>query len=412
MRILVDCSNYFADNENQGDKAIFRIVARRLRAVDRDVRIQFLTRNPGLIREACEGTVEPVDVGQAHQFFDFGVGQAPQSISALDRFVPGHMRRCLKEGVRARLCLRNDRPIGVESFVEALCDADLAVATGGGYFSDAFPEHAVGVLDTLAGVVSLGKPAVMMGAGFESVTHGALLTKARGVLPRLSLIACREGVSAPRLLAGFGVGAERVRVTGDDAVELAWEHRASRLGDGLGVNLRQAQYSGVDDRQLPVLQALLNEASHRWNVPLLPVPVSLHGPSDFDSIAKLIGPALAGEEAELRTLEGTMRQVGRCRVVVTGSYHAAVFALSQGVPVLGLARSLHYRAKLGGVAAQFGGEGCIVLALDDPGFPGKATAALESLWERAERLRPALLQFAERQIEAGRAAYGLLGNLV
>ena len=34
--------------------------------------------------------------------------------------------------------------------------------------------------------------------------------------------------------------------TGDDAIEIAHHLHLDRLGEGLGINLRAAQYSGVD----------------------------------------------------------------------------------------------------------------------------------------------------------------------
>ncbi|MFI6772593.1 polysaccharide pyruvyl transferase family protein [Nocardia sp. NPDC050412] len=36
------------------------------------------------------------------------------------------------------------------------------------------------------------------------------------------------------------------------------------------------------------------------------------------------------------------RQVGRCRVLVTNAYHLAVFALSQGIPAVGITASEYY----------------------------------------------------------------------
>ena len=48
------------------------------------------------------------------------------------------------------------------------------------------------------------------------------------------------------------------------------------------------------------------------------------------------------------------RQVGRCRIVVSGAYHVAVFALAQGIPVVGLSSSRYYDDKFEGLAAMFG----------------------------------------------------------
>ena len=50
-----------------------------------------------------------------------------------------------------------------------------------------------------------------------------------------------------------------------------------------------------------------------------------------------------------------IEQISRCRLVIVGSYHAAVFALAQGVSAIGLAGNAYYLQKFEGLAAnQFG----------------------------------------------------------
>lgn len=251
MRILIDSSNYFVDNDNLGDRATFEVVGRRLLGLWPDASIRFITGNCRLIEDTHPG---------------------------LRPLVVGHRPR-MEDGPE------------LECYFAELDAADLIVATGGGYYSDAFAAHALGVLDTLDAACQLGKPAVMMSAGFEPVRDEALLAMARLVLPQLALIACREGATGPAYLRSQGVQADRVVVTGDDSVELAYEARQAELGDAIGVNLRQAPYAGVDDTCIDVLRSVLADAGKRRHAPLVPVPISVHGPSDTESIAKLLGPA-------------------------------------------------------------------------------------------------------------------------
>jgi len=96
---------------------------------------------------------------------------------------------------------------------------------------------------------------------------------------------------------------------------------------------------------------------------------------------------------------------------VTGSYHAGVFALSCGVPAIGIAKSQYYVEKFCGLAAQFG-PGCEVATLDDPDFEQVLREKIDRLWASAEQLRPGLLQSAARQIALGQAAYGRLREIV
>jgi polysaccharide pyruvyl transferase WcaK-like protein len=106
-----------------------------------------------------------------------------------------------------------------------------------------------------------------------------------------------------------------------------------------------------------------------------------------------------------------IEQVGRCRVVVTGAYHAAVFSLSQGIPVVCLARSADYVAKFFGLEDLFG-QGCETLLLDDPTFTQKLEAALENAWRSAEEVQLPLQRAAARQIDLSWHAYERVRNLV
>lgn len=99
-----------------------------------------------------------------------------------------------------------------------------------------------------------------------------------------------------------------------------------------------------------------------------------------------------------------IEQAGRCRVVVTGAYHAAVFALAQGVPVVCLASSPYYVAKFLGLKDQFG-AGCETVFLNEPDVLEKLASPLEAAWQSAERVRMPLQQAALRQIGLSRAAY-------
>jgi polysaccharide pyruvyl transferase WcaK-like protein len=56
-------------------------------------------------------------------------------------------------------------------------------------------------------------------------------------------------------------------------------------------------------------------------------------------------------------------------VVVAGSYHAAVFALSQGIPVVALVKSPYYVNKMVGLGDQFG-AGCEIVRLDEGDVAG------------------------------------------
>jgi len=97
-------------------------------------------------------------------------------------------------------------------------------------------------------------------------------------------------------------------------------------------------------------------------------------------------------------------QIKSCRLVFAGSYHAAVFALSLGVPVVCLARSHYYRDKFLGLAELFG-TGCIVILAREPNWKPLLANALESAWHSVDEVKPHLLAAAKRQVLLSRAAY-------
>ena len=98
-------------------------------------------------------------------------------------------------------------------------------------------------------------------------------------------------------------------------------------------------------------------------------------------------------------------------MVVTGSYHGGVFALSQGIPVVALSRSDYYDAKFHGLADMFG-TGCSVLRTDDPCFESALEDALNESWAQAPALRPILLKSAGAQKRSSREAYGTMAESI
>jgi colanic acid/amylovoran biosynthesis protein len=109
--------------------------------------------------------------------------------------------------------------------------------------------------------------------------------------------------------------------------------------------------------------------------------------------------------------------IRRCRVVVTGSYHAAVFALSNGIPVVCVVGSHYYGTKFYGLVSQFGEAGkagCRVVvpnAEDPEGSRAELIAAIREQWDRAEALAAPLRAAAAQQIAAHHGAYARLRHL-
>jgi polysaccharide pyruvyl transferase WcaK-like protein len=259
-----------------------------------------------------------------------------------------------------------------------------------------------------------GALTIMVGQGIGPIKEPKLRALAKAVLPHVDFIALREDRAGGPLLDSLGVSPSRVMTTGDDAVELAYRSRSEGVGNSLGVSLRAASYSGVSQDHIAQIRSILQNVAKTYKAPMIPVPISRHrGEEDDVTIRELVRgyQALSGAEETLDTWQKVIEQVGHCRVVVAGSYHAGVFALSQGIPVVCLAVSDYYVDKFLGLADQFG-IGCEVILFRDTQWPEKLAVAMGRAWQSAEQLRPRLLEAAARQVGQSRAAYERIYSLV
>jgi colanic acid/amylovoran biosynthesis protein len=363
---------------NSGDMAMLEVALTRLAALFPDTSILVLSDTPDLLPRYVHNVV-PLDT------------------------------------VGRRAWLRGDvRHPAARTFVDVVAGARLIVVAGMGGITDVFRDYALGVLGTLDLAIRHGVPTAMMSQGMGPLLDPALRERAAEILPKVDWIALREARAGVPLLRALGVSRERVCTTGDDAIELALGRGAAPFKRCLGVNLRASDYSGVDDDIIASVRLGVQRAGARVNAQLAAVPISrVPGEEDDATIRRV----LRGYDA---VLEGgvsfagprdVVEQIRHCRVVVAGSYHAGVFALSGGIPVVGLARSAYYVDKFLGLADQFG-CGCEVIMLDSADVPDEIDGAVHRLWAAAEDLRSDLLAAAKRQLAEGRAAYQHLCSLV
>jgi polysaccharide pyruvyl transferase WcaK-like protein len=408
MRILVFPGGPFA---NLGDVAMLQTALTRLKCLWPAARLEVLTNEPLQLAEYFPGCA-PVPLRGAKRWLR--VRTLPKflfpDISARARgafpLTPGNFLRLggwlyPPDLSRAR------------EFADALFGADLLVLTGCGLINDEFAFAAMRVLDIFDGAIRGRVPTVMLGQGFGPMQNPALARRAREVLPRVGLLLLRERLAGPGLLKQLGVPEEKIIVTGDDAVEMSFHERQPAPGHAIGVNLRLEKYSGLDDKTLETVRSVVVKKKKPWQSKTMGIPILMNGPnSDTQTIERLLedptteikyprGPAALAE---------VIRRVGQCRVVVTGSYHAGVFALAQGIPAVTIARTKYYRSKFDGLADQFR-AGCWVLAADDNCFAEKLDAAMDQAWNEAGVLRPRLLQAADAQVRAAREAYDRLPGL-
>lgn len=427
-RIFVDNADY--DHQNMGDLAMLQASLRRMAAIWPAASLCVMTQNPGRLGDYCSAAT-PVSCEGRRQWFAEHEPFARAWMALPSRWATAaqHLKSRLRSrnpGVLASALRLSRRRSGLDTvdldgFVQALYSASFMVVTGAGGITDHARGWATRALDLLEIGIRRGLPTAMFGHGLGPLTDPALIERARFVLPRLSLLALREGRFGPAMALKLGVDPSRMVVTGDDALELPVETRVS-AGQGLGVNLRLSPSSGLGENDVAPIRAALATFLRFRRPSVFPIPIAFNERlvvsagrpvySDERSIRVLLeGLAELPGSSQLNSPDAVIRRIGQCRVVVTGAYHAAVFALGLGIPVVCLAASNYFEQKFLGLAHQFG-PGAWVVRVDAKDCESQISIALGQAWEGADELREPLRAAARQQVAAGREAYRTFGRLV
>jgi len=378
-----------------------------------------ITGAPERLARHCPRAV-PVPAAGLYQWFDARWAGGPYSsllpgavlerLRASARLAERAGPRAARAALRAELLAREPVTEEARRFLAALLGADALVVSGRGGTADAFRDDGLRLLEVLRTANALGATTAMVGQGLGPAEDPALRARAAEVLPSLDLIAVRDRVGSVPLLESLGVAPERVVVTGDDALASAHTTRPDGpRATGLGVGVRVADYSGLGDAALEAVGHALSDAAERHGTDLRGIPISLY---PHESDAGVLDTLTGDGGSDVETPASAIERAGACRAIVTGSYHAAVFGLAQGVPVVGLSSSAYYGSKLEGVADLFPAGGCTVVSLAEADVERRIADTIDAAWAASEGLRPELIAAAERQIAAGEAAYARLAESI
>ena len=421
MRIVVDPSTLTCSN--MGDVAMLQVAVQRLHALWPTAQICVFTSAPDALALHCPDVRALSHEGRRLWFSDQAL------LGGLDRHVPSGLRgakrklgkwlrrrwpRTLEGLQRSKARLRHRGDDSRQNFLEQMGQVDLHVVSGAALLNDKNTSDAVIVLQTMEMATRRGVPVVMVSQGVGPLRNPDLMGRARSVLPLVNLIALREALVGGALLKSLGVSAERLMVTGDDAVEMARAVSSRASESGIGVNLRVAKSTDVPPDFIPTIRSALQKAARRFGAPLVPIPIAFHSAADDP---KWIRELLAGYDDDsdggrhLATPREVIEQAGRCRIVVTAAYHAAVFALAQGVPVVALVYNEYYDLKFRGLQDMFSG-GCELIDLQSPTLSEDLSAAIERTWNAAAFVRSKLREAADRQVERAAAAYQRIHQIV
>lgn len=427
MRIIVDTALNFGSAEycNMGDVAMLQVAVHRLQRLWPFAQIEVLTECPAKLAVFCPGAKPLPRSGR-----DLWIGDNA-IIGGFSRFLSPKMfsrTRDLNRAIRLqfpaafrllanlRLTIRdrkNVRP-DVKTFLNAMGAADLFVVCGAGGFTNTTRDWNSFILNTMEEAIHRHIPVVLFGQGLGPLNDPEIVARARKILPKTALIALRGGRSDLAVARSLGLKPHQIAITGDEAVEIAYGAREEEPGAAVGINVRMASYSNVDGEAADELKPVLHEFARRHNAPLVPVPIAFHAwANDNLAIQRLLNgfdDSSDGGRA-LDTPLKVIRQIGRCRIVVTGAYHAAVFALAQGIPVVALCASEYYKAKFCGLAEQFG-LGCEIVFMGKAHTRQALASALERAWTAADSERLPLREAARRQIALSQGAYNRVAETV
>jgi polysaccharide pyruvyl transferase WcaK-like protein len=427
VRVVVDTAlnTGRAEYQNYGDIAMLQVAVDRLRKLWPSAIIEVITESDENLVKYCP-TAKPLSrfgrdlwIGESFLFgrvYQYFPKIFVQTLSWCSHFLERNFPKLLRYIVRLRFFIKDDDNLcgNLMNFLKAMENADLFVVCGAGGFSDTCIEWNMKTLKTLETAILRKVPFVMMGQAMGPLNDCMTLQKAKEILPFAALITLRGGRGSKALLSSLGVDASKVLTTGDEAVELAYEARTSQMGKGLGINLRVAPYAGVGKDFIEKLRPVLQQFARQHNAPMIPVPIAVHNyAADHHTIKQLLAGFDDKSDGGL-AFDAPMKvikQIRLCRIVVTGAYHAAIFALAQGIPVVCLSKSPYYDAKFHGLEDHFE-QGCETVSLDSPDLSEQLNAAMERAWRSAEIVRLPLQQAALHQIELSRNAYALLSGLL
>ncbi|HEY0792687.1 MAG TPA: polysaccharide pyruvyl transferase family protein [Chthoniobacterales bacterium] len=404
LRIYLENGTH--DMRNLGDAAMLTEAYRCIRAEWPDADVYVSTGNPGRLERYCPGAI-PVNVkGRRSLSVAWAPWRrletrAPGLSSALRRLRLRHHSLVNRIWIYLICRYLRQSAADVEAFIRFLHSVDVLFYSGGGYFNDEFRVFMHELVSVGEIVQRLHRPVVAFGQGIGPLSTALVARPVEGLLRGMTAVGARENTSL-QWVESRRVSPTLCRLTGDDALlapDLPWPQA---MGDALGVNVRLSHYSGVELSGLRFLKVavarFLEEMQLRRAQPVLIKD------TDYESTRQALGE-LPLEDCPFENA-ATLRAISACRVVLTGSYHAAVFAYALGVTVVGLAANPYYRQKLGGVAESFGTTP-LVFTPTGTSSNDRDAAELQSLlhsaWTSAPDNHEPLLEARRAQIAANRS---------
>ncbi len=364
LNIIIDNSGYHL--QNLGDVAMLQGAVKRIRKVVPSCSLSIISSDKDaqsrLIPDSNHISAKIPNLAHQHRLFPI-----PHQL------VPSVFRRYVEEFERAhrvthchRLLakMRNSNDPSAAQWLNQLSQATAVIATGGGYLTDNFQQHASRLLTNLALAQTLGKPTAIFSQGLGPITNKRLRQITRSVLKNTCQIGLREFVTGPQHLKEMQIvenGQPTIEITGDDALEIL--PRNSKITQPseqsrIGLCLRLTSYSGIDRSTLSFLRSELQTIAKKATRPVefCPLPIDLLNPEENDethAFEILQGlPITENYRSPTQPID-VINLASACSSTITGSYHCALFSIAQGIPVVAVQSNAYYSGKFAGIKTMF-----------------------------------------------------------
>lgn len=353
---------------NNGDRAITYNAIAELRKLVNDADIVF----------AAPRYTDLLDIYNAR--FVPGLDEALYGSLArrrrLSRLLPRPVYRFAKLALVLVSCLamrwlRVKRPLVASAgpFLRELKEAQLLLIAGGGQFASLWPVPVLVYSTAVLCARIFGVPSAGTGLGagpFDSFRDRFLV---RTALNKCRLVAARSP-SAFQNLRGIGVSARNLILGADDALTLQGSSCEEILTNSaetlkalperfMVAHFRLAPSSSTGLSEIRKFALALDRVVEGLDLPIVFVPFAVSDYADdrtahYHVYAQMTNKHRVHSVHALYHPQTIKALIGNASLALGHGLHFCTFALSSGVPIIGLYSNTYYRAKLGGLFESFG----------------------------------------------------------
>jgi polysaccharide pyruvyl transferase WcaK-like protein/glycosyltransferase involved in cell wall biosynthesis len=422
---------------NLGDEAMLQCEIAGLRAAFPECELVVLTDDPAAVQRRYGVAAELSETALSHAFGAWAVRSVRAAMgttgprSAAGRLLVAFAARAGMPYLRASCRLfvwnaarlaRGGRPLLLvpshARLLRIVASSDLLI--GGGGLIPSLPQVCGPKLALYRAAALLGTPVVMDGQTvLRGVGAAAAYRSAACVVLRdreaSRWAALAMGVDEARLVDGVDP-AFALPVADQGAVEAALGAVGvdPRRGEFVALNVRRAPGRDVH-RAMDVIARVLGEYGAQRGIRLLLFGMQSYRAEDdavaLEALRTRLPPrvpvVVLGGPTEAGVLKGALAMA---RMVISCRYHGAVFALTQGVPAIGVAVSPEYEVKLSGAFAMFD-AGRFLLPAGDV-TEARLGGLLDAIDSERDRLGAALRQREAALRPLAGAAYAACGAIL